>query len=46
MRRLVLPELDRELTCITLPSTSPANASVSPAKKEEAWRQILTALDR
>ncbi|MFA7369093.1 MAG: DNA-deoxyinosine glycosylase, partial [Kiritimatiellales bacterium] len=43
-RKLVLPELNRELELITLPSTSPANASVSPAKKKAAWRKIQAAL--
>lgn len=39
-RKLVLPELDRELKLITLPSTSPANASVSVQKKKAAWKKI------
>jgi len=43
-RKLVLPSLDRELKLITLPSTSPANAAISAAKKKAAWRKIRTAL--
>jgi hypoxanthine-DNA glycosylase len=42
-RKLVLPELNRKLELITLPSTSPANASVSPAKKKAAWSKVQTA---
>ena len=45
-RKLVLPKLDRELKLITLPSTSPANASVPAAKKKAAWRKVQTALKR
>jgi len=45
-RKLVLPELDRNLELIALPSTSPANASISPAKKKAAWKKIQTALHR
>jgi hypoxanthine-DNA glycosylase len=41
-RRHVLPELARDsLTCLRLPSTSPANASMSFARKLRAWRVIL-----
>lgn len=43
-RKLVLPDLKRELKRITLPSTSPANASVPVEKKKAAWRQIRAAL--
>jgi hypoxanthine-DNA glycosylase len=43
--KLVLPNLDRELKLVTLPSTSPANASVPPAKKKAAWMKIKTALN-
>jgi hypoxanthine-DNA glycosylase len=43
-RKLVLPGLDRKLKFVTLPSTSPANASISPEKKKAAWKQIRTAL--
>jgi hypoxanthine-DNA glycosylase len=43
-RKLVLPELKRELELIILPSTSPANASIPPAKKKAAWRKVQAAL--
>ncbi len=43
-RKLVLPELNRKLTPVTLPSTSPAHASVPAAKKKAAWRKVQTAL--
>lgn len=43
-RKLVLLNPDRELQMITLPSTSPANASIQPAKKKAAWRKVQTAL--
>lgn len=43
-RHLVLPDLNRELTRITLPSTSPANASVSLPKKKAAWNQVRAAV--
>jgi len=45
-RRLVLPDLNREPDLVTLPSTSPANASISIARKRESWGQILAALER
>ena len=38
---LVLPGLKRDLDFITLPSTSPANASVSKAQKKSAWKRLL-----
>lgn len=38
--KLVLPNLDRELNRIALPSTSPANASISMSKKKAAWLQV------
>jgi hypoxanthine-DNA glycosylase len=43
-RKLVLPNLDRELKLITLPSTSPASAAISAAKKKTVWGKIQTAL--
>jgi len=45
-RKLVLPELKHDLALIALPSTSPANASVSPANKKAVWRKVQTALKR
>jgi hypoxanthine-DNA glycosylase len=42
--KLVFPDLDRKLIFITLPSTSPANASIPLAKKKAAWKQIHAAL--
>lgn len=44
-RRLVLPNLKRKLKFITLPSTSPANASISSAEKKAVWKQIRTVLE-
>lgn len=43
-RKLVLPNLDRKLRFVTLPSTSPANASVSVKKKKAAWSQVRAAV--
>jgi hypoxanthine-DNA glycosylase len=43
-RKLVLPDLPRELNLIALPSTSPANASISAEKKKAAWNEVRTAL--
>lgn len=43
-RKLALPSLKRDLRLITLPSTSPANASIPPNQKKAAWNQIRTAL--
>lgn len=43
-RKLVLPGLKREVELVTLPSTSPANASISRGNKEKAWMQIPRAL--
>jgi double-stranded uracil-DNA glycosylase len=43
-RRQVVPGLGERaasLTLLPLPSTSPANASLTAAAKREAWRQIL-----
>lgn len=41
-RRHVLPEIDSDsITYLRLPSTSPANASLSFERKLEAWRVIL-----
>jgi len=39
--RHVLPELERPLRYARLPSTSPAHASISHARKLRAWRAIL-----
>ncbi len=45
-RRLVLPGLaGKTLRYETLPSTSPANAGISLAKKKRVWAQIKTALE-
>lgn len=44
-RRLVAPNLKRELALITLPSTSPANAGMSEEAKKAAWNQIRLALE-
>lgn len=43
-RKLVLPDLNRTLKFVTLPSTSPANASVSSEEKEAAWKQVLAVM--
>lgn len=41
-RRHVLPTMDaNRLRCWRLPSTSPANAGISPARRLEAWRALL-----
>lgn len=44
-RRIVLPTIDSErrasLTVLDLPSTSPANASMSRQHKRERWRALL-----
>lgn len=40
-RRLVDPLPERNLTLVTLPSTSPANASISRTRKKAAWKQLL-----
>jgi TDG/mug DNA glycosylase family protein len=42
-RRYVLPELPEigDVTYHRLPSTSPANASIPPARKLECWRAAL-----
>jgi hypoxanthine-DNA glycosylase len=42
--KLVAPELKRGLNLITLPSTSPANASISKKEKLNAWQQVFQAL--
>lgn len=44
-RKLVQPGLQHTPTLITLPSSSPANASISLENKRAAWRQILTATE-
>jgi hypoxanthine-DNA glycosylase len=43
-RKLVVPDLQRGLKLSTLPSTSPANASVSREMKKEAWTQVRHTL--
>lgn len=44
-RRLVLPDIPAErretLVLLDLPSTSPANASISRPRKREQWRRLL-----
>jgi len=42
-RRLVEPGLERPLDCHRLPSTSPAHAARSFAKKLAAWRAVTAA---
>jgi hypoxanthine-DNA glycosylase len=43
-RKYVAPSLDmRAIECVSLPSTSPANASISYASKLAAWRVGLDA---
>ena len=43
-RRYVAPPLDmRSIECLSLPSTSPANASIPYARKLAAWREGLGA---
>lgn len=46
-RRLVLPSLPCDLPCelLCLPSTSPANASMSPASRLEIWSQLRDQLN-
>lgn len=41
--KLVLPRLDRTPSLISLPSTSPANASLSKNEKLRAWKTITEA---
>ena len=46
-RKLILPKFAEKhpvLEYVTLPSTSPANASLSPARKLHRWREIQKAL--
>ena len=48
-RRHVLPALPvgaRALATLELPSTSPAHAALSPARKLARWRQLVGALGR
>ena len=41
-KRHALPEIeDTSISYVRLPSTSPANASISYARKLEAWRMLL-----
>ena len=40
-RRLILPNIDPAITLIDLPSTSPANASMTRQHKRECWRVLL-----
>lgn len=43
-RKLAQPELDREFRLETLPSTSPANASITKNDKVKAWNQLKKAV--
>lgn len=43
-RKLAAPALKRELQLVSLPSTSPANASIPLQKKKEAWEQVRDTL--
>lgn len=43
-RKLVETSLKQQLTTVTLPSTSPANAAIALHKKRAAWSQISDAL--
>jgi TDG/mug DNA glycosylase family protein len=45
-RRHVPPEIGRTMRYARLPSTSPAHASLSMARKLTAWRAILKAEER
>jgi len=44
-RRFVMPEVKREIYCMRLPSTSPANASVRTEDKMRMWRCIRHTLE-
>jgi hypoxanthine-DNA glycosylase len=46
-RKLVLPELPPaiKLELLKMPSTSPANASLTLAQKLDAWRRLLDYID-
>jgi len=39
-KKMVLPDLKGNFECLTLPSTSPANAATGYARKLEAWSVI------
>ena len=43
-RKLVLSHIDPSIKTITLPSTSPANASISINAKKAMWEQVRTAI--
>jgi double-stranded uracil-DNA glycosylase len=42
--KLVLPSFSRDVTLVPLPSTSPANASMTIEKKQAAWEQLRSSL--
>jgi TDG/mug DNA glycosylase family protein len=42
-QKLVAPQLNRDVTLNTLPSTSPANASITRTEKFRAWKTVQTA---
>lgn len=42
-KKLVFPNLDKKTALVSLPSTSPANASISKTEKIKAWNQIQRA---
>lgn len=46
LRRHYPALLAQPLTILSLPSTSPAYASLTPAQKQLEWAQLLTYLDR
>lgn len=40
-RKLALPRLKKKMRLVSLPSTSPANASILICDKREAWNQVI-----